>query len=123
MRKDDMSERVRRACGGTDRERVDAMTEEEREAAARADPDNPPMTDEEISRLRRPPLVRRLRCRLGLSQRGFSRRFGCAHFPRSRTGSRQRRGQPAKRFTISSTCPLSQSPAAVCVGHLFGGSG
>lgn len=36
------------------------------------------MTDEELKRVRRPSAVRRLRCRLGLSQRGFARRFGIA---------------------------------------------
>lgn len=32
--------------------RLDAMTEEEIEANALSDPDNPPLTDEELARLR-----------------------------------------------------------------------
>jgi len=33
--------------------KIDAMTDEEIEAAARSDPDNPPLTDEELAQMRR----------------------------------------------------------------------
>jgi hypothetical protein len=32
--------------------KIDAMTDEEIEAAARSDPDNPPLTDEELAQMR-----------------------------------------------------------------------
>jgi putative transcriptional regulator len=32
--------------------RLDAMTDEEIEAAARSDPDNPPLTDEQLAQMR-----------------------------------------------------------------------
>jgi hypothetical protein len=40
------------SAGGTDWARLKAMTEEEIEANALADPDNPPMTPEELARMR-----------------------------------------------------------------------
>lgn len=59
----------------TDWARLEAMTEEEIEANALADPDNPPMTDEELARLRPVPQSKRIRERLGLTQEQFSERF------------------------------------------------
>ena len=56
--------------------RVEAMTEEEIEANALADPDNPPMTPEELARIRSVPNARRIRERLQLTQEEFSFRFG-----------------------------------------------
>jgi hypothetical protein len=40
------------AAAQVDWARIDAMTDEEIEAAALADPDNPPLTDEELARMR-----------------------------------------------------------------------
>lgn len=54
----------------------DAMTEEERHAAALSDPDNPPWTEEQLARARRTPNIRTLRRRLNLTQEQFARRFG-----------------------------------------------
>jgi putative transcriptional regulator len=59
----------------TDWQRVDRMTDEEIEDAARSDPDAQPMTDEELARLFRPHGLRELRNRLGLSQTEFAERF------------------------------------------------
>ena len=41
--------------------KIDAMTDEEVEAAVRSDPDNPPLSDEELAQLRpvRPRLVKK----------------------------------------------------------------
>jgi hypothetical protein len=41
--------------------KIDGMTDEEIEAAARSDPDNPPLSDEELAQLRRvrPRLVKK----------------------------------------------------------------
>ncbi len=61
--------------GRTDWARLDAMTEEEIEANALSDPDNPPLTDEELSRMRRVPNPREIRTRLDLTQEEFAERF------------------------------------------------
>lgn len=60
---------------GTDWERVLAMTEEEIEANALADPDNPPLTEEELARMRPLPRPKRIRERLKLTQEEFAERF------------------------------------------------
>lgn len=51
------------------------MTDEEIDAAARSDPDAPPMSDAELARMFRPRALRELRRRLGLSQAEFAARF------------------------------------------------
>jgi putative transcriptional regulator len=58
--------------------RVDAMTDEERHAAAMADPDARPMTDEEWARARRVPQVSVIRRAFRLSQEEFAAQF---HIP------------------------------------------
>lgn len=62
----------------TDWSYLEAMTDEEIEAAARADPDAQPLTDEQLKRMRRIPLAKHLRWKLGLSQAEFAERF---HIP------------------------------------------
>ncbi len=59
----------------TDWARLEAMTEEEIEANALSDPDNPPLTNEELARMRRVPNPRSIRERLKLTQEAFSMRF------------------------------------------------
>lgn len=59
----------------TDWARLDAMTEEEIEANALSDPDNPPLSDEELARMRRVPDPAGIRRRLGLSQEAFAAQF------------------------------------------------
>ena len=59
-----------------DWEEFDALTNEEVRAAAEQDPDNPPMTEEEMARMRRVPDVRRIRLGTGLSQAKFAAKFG-----------------------------------------------
>jgi len=71
-----MSKRIEKGRGGTDWTVVDALTDEDLHAAAAADPDNPPLTEEQFRRFRPVPFARRVRCRLGLSQAGFAKRFG-----------------------------------------------
>jgi putative transcriptional regulator len=51
------------------------MTEEEIEANALADPDNPPMTAEELARMRLYPHPKRIREALKLTQEQFAERF------------------------------------------------
>src|SRR6266852_8357753 len=58
--------------------RLDAMSDEERHAAALSDPDAQPLTPEDFKRMRRTPQVRIIRRALGLSQEEFAARF---HIP------------------------------------------
>ncbi len=59
----------------TDWERLRNMTEEEIEANALSDPDNPPISDEELKRFRRVPNPQRIRTELNLTQEEFSEQF------------------------------------------------
>lgn len=51
------------------------MTEEEIEANALSDPDNPPLTPTALARMRRVPDPRRIRERLTLTQEQFAEKF------------------------------------------------
>ncbi len=59
----------------TDWRRLADMTEEEIEANALSDPDNPPLTEEELRFLRRTVDVRGIRHRQNLTQQQFSQRY------------------------------------------------
>ena len=59
----------------TDWQRLRNMTDEEVEAAALADPDAQPLTDEQLARAFRPGKLVALRQRLGLDQTQFAHRF------------------------------------------------
>ncbi len=59
----------------TDWAPLDAMTEEEAYQNALNDPDNPPLSDERLARMRRVPNPRVIREQLGLTQREFARQF------------------------------------------------
>lgn len=54
----------------------DAMIEEERHAAALADPDSEPATEAQLARAQRPPDIKVLRRRLNLTREQFAHRFG-----------------------------------------------
>jgi putative transcriptional regulator len=54
---------------------LDAMTAEAIEAAALGDPDNPPLTEDELARMASSRLVREVRRSTGLSQARFAERF------------------------------------------------
>ncbi len=60
---------------GTDWARLAAMTEEEIEANALTDPDNPPWTNEELANAWSPAEARRTRLRLNMTQEEFARQF------------------------------------------------
>jgi putative transcriptional regulator len=62
--------------GKTDWTRVRAMGDEEIEANAASDPDNQPLTDEQLTRAFRPADIRAIRESFKLSQAGFASRFG-----------------------------------------------
>ena len=61
--------------GGTNWKRIREMTDEEAEANALSDPDNPPLTEEELKFMRRWVNVPELRQRQGLTQEQFSDRY------------------------------------------------
>jgi putative transcriptional regulator len=58
--------------------RLDAMTEAEKHAAALSDPDNRPLTEEDMKRMKRTPRAKVIRRALGLSQEDFAARY---HIP------------------------------------------
>ena len=60
---------------GTDWARLNAMTEEEIEANALADPDSAPETEEEIAAMWGGDYLKGLRSRLNMTQEEFSQRF------------------------------------------------
>jgi putative transcriptional regulator len=54
------------------------LTGEQALQNALADPDNPPLTDDQLARMRRVPDPQEIRQRLGLTQREFSQQFQIA---------------------------------------------
>lgn len=58
------------------RRRLETMTDEEIIAAALTDPDNPPLTDEQLARFRRPALSMRVRLKLRMGRETFSAAYG-----------------------------------------------
>ena len=55
--------------------RLDAMTEDDRHAAALSDPDAQPLTDADMDRMKQTPRLKIIRRALGLTQEEFSIRF------------------------------------------------
>lgn len=55
--------------------RLDAMTDEEITAAALSDPDNPPLTEDELARIAAARRIQRIRARTGLSQTQFADQY------------------------------------------------
>lgn len=64
--------------GRTDWQALRNRSDEEVEAAARADPDAQPLSDEELMRLRRVPNVKAMRERIGLTQKEFAKVYRLA---------------------------------------------
>ena len=62
-----------------ERARLDAMTPEEIEANALSDPDNPPLTEDELDRMVSARRVREARRSTGLTQVEFARMFRINH--------------------------------------------
>lgn len=58
-----------------DWQRFDALTDDEVHAAALADPDAQPLTEEDFARMKRVPRVKTLRRALGLTQEEFAARY------------------------------------------------
>lgn len=66
----------RRKPAKTDWAALRQMSDEEAEARARADQDNPPSTPRQLARMKRVALAKRIRWSLGLSQQEFADRYG-----------------------------------------------
>lgn len=83
----------------TDWSRLDAMSDAEALANALADPDNPPLTPEQLRAAPRMPQVKVVRRALGLTQEEFSRRY---HIPlgtlRDWEQGRSEPDQPARAY-------------------------
>lgn len=60
---------------GTDWDRILAMSDEEALQNALADEDSPPMTPQQLARMRRAPNPRAIRQRFGMTQKEFARQF------------------------------------------------
>jgi len=71
-------ESTTRKTGKHDWSRFDALTEAEAHAAALADPDAAPLTEQRLARMKRVPRARTLRRALGLTQEEFAARY---HIP------------------------------------------
>jgi putative transcriptional regulator len=75
------------------------MSEDEIEAAAKRDPDNPPLTDADFARMKPVPRAKTLRRALGLTQEEFATRF---HIPlgtlRDWEQGRAQPDQPARAY-------------------------
>jgi len=56
--------------------RLDAMTDEEITARALADPDNPPLTPEQLARVRPPSLAKKIRHKLHMGRESFAQAYG-----------------------------------------------
>jgi putative transcriptional regulator len=65
----------RKAAGKHDWSRFDAMTDEERHAAALSDPDAQPWTAEQLARAKWTPRAKIIRRGLGLTQEEFAERY------------------------------------------------
>lgn len=77
MSKDNITKKTVKAHKA-DWSRLDAMSDEEKHAAAMSDPDAQPMTENDFKRMKRRPQVFVIRRALGLTQQEFSTKF---HIP------------------------------------------
>ena len=66
---------MKRTAKSTDWSRLDAMTEADKHAAALSDPDNRPLTEEDMRRMKRTPWAKIIRRALGLSREEFAARY------------------------------------------------
>jgi putative transcriptional regulator len=73
-----MKRTAKKTAAKHDWRRLDAMTEAEKHAAALSDPDNRPLTEEDMKRMKRTPRAKIIRRALGLSQEDFAARY---HIP------------------------------------------
>jgi putative transcriptional regulator len=70
-----MKRTAKKTTAKHDWSRLDAMTEAEKHAAALGDPDNRPLTEVDMKRMKRTPQVKIIRRALGISQEDFAARY------------------------------------------------
>jgi putative transcriptional regulator len=90
--------------------RLEAMTPEAIEVGARSDPDNPPLTSEELDRMASARTVREARRSTGLSQAQFARTFRINH---ARLRDLERGRSKADSALIAYLKVIERSPKAV----------
>ena len=73
-----MKRTAKKVIAKRDWSRLDSMTIVEKHAAALSDPDNRPLTEEDMRQMRRSPRAKIIRRALGLSQEDFAARY---HIP------------------------------------------
>ena len=73
-----MKKTIKSATAKHDWSRLDAMTEAEKHAASLSDPDNRPLTEGDMKRMKRTARAKIIRRALGLSQEDFAARY---HIP------------------------------------------
>jgi putative transcriptional regulator len=66
---------AKKSAAKHDWSRLDAMTEAEKHTAALSDPDNRPLSEEDMKRMKRTPRAKIIRRALGLSQEDFAARY------------------------------------------------
>jgi putative transcriptional regulator len=71
-----MKKKSKKASDTFDWSRFDAMTAEQRHAAALADPDAQPLTEKQLARMKPFSRVKLLRIKLHLTQEQFAKRYG-----------------------------------------------
>lgn len=87
-----------------------SRTDEEITAAARDDPDNPPLTDDELQRVAAARGVQRVRAAVGLSQEAFALRYG---IPVGTLRQREMGRRSPDRATLSYLKVIAAMPAQV----------
>ena len=78
MKNANTTKKTARPSAKRDWSRLDAMTDEQRHAAALSDPDAQPMTEQDFDRAKRTPRAKIIRRAMGLTQEEFAARF---HIP------------------------------------------
>ena len=73
-----MKRTAKKTAAKHDWDHLDAMSVVEKKAAALGDPDNRPLTDADVQRMKRTPRAKIIRRALGLSQEDFAARY---HIP------------------------------------------
>jgi putative transcriptional regulator len=91
------------------RARLEAMTDEEISAAAESDPDNPPLTDEEIVRIRAIRIAKRARERAGMTQAAFAEAYR-VNLARLRDIEQGRKGKAPDPVLVSFLALVADDP-------------
>jgi putative transcriptional regulator len=87
------------------------MTDEEITAAALSDPGAQPLTEDQLKRIRRVPLVKHVRWKLGLSQTDFAARF---HIPVGTLRDWEQHRSEPDAAAMAYLYVIAEDPDAVC---------